>query len=719
MRFAEFIPLVGCICNLLIALLVLIYAFRGTQNRVYFFLDVAISVWNLGSFLLFMSEEHDAALFWARFLQFGVIPIPVLLFHLSLLIAEVKVGRYIWAAYACVLALMASNATSLFIQDVRILGSVGWYAVAGPACRFWSAVPFNLVFVSLIVLLQRRRALPARRRARLHPLIAAQLLLVLLGTNDILPIIGIDRYPGTSIYVYPFGSLGAIFYGIIIGYSVLQHQLLDVQVALSRISAHILRFGFLMFTGLALLLGISIFAPGQFTTVSFFSSLFVLAACGIIASVVFPRLFGSGSDFVERRLLGDRFEYHDQIRAFIASMPFHHDANELLDGLEKLLIGTMGVRSYDVIVFDDTKRVFSIMRSYPEQQQRELPSFDRDSPVFRLMETTKADYLALNPDHVQGGTSEVEIAAREQLREFRSEICFPFFFQDEPFGLLVVGEKSTGDRYTVSDINILASLVKNLSSIINQIRLKSHILHTQEMELLGRMSRGMAHDLNNLLTPVWTLLQLAGEGASFKDLEDLTPVALRNVTTMRAYIREALFYSENLRPDLQVGRLDVLIAHAGDVLKAKLESHRVNITVETPGEVMIEMDEVLIQRTISNIISNAIDASPAHSTVRVELVRLFKTEVGREWLRVRVIDSGSGIKPEDLNRIFTPYFTTKNRGDEDRGFGLGLAICRKIVHLHGGNLTVSSKVKKGTTVQIDLPSRQVRPATTTEVAALS
>ena len=83
-----------------------------------------------------------------------------------------------------------------------------------------------------------------------------------------------------------------------------------------------------------------------------------------------------------------------------------------------------------------------------------------------------------------------------------------------PFGLLLVGSKADGDPYTSTDICLLVSLVKNMSLMVNQFRLKNQILQTQELDLLGRMSRGMAHDLNNLLTPVWTLLQLSSEGAS-------------------------------------------------------------------------------------------------------------------------------------------------------------------------------------------------------------
>ena len=124
----------------------------------------------------------------------------------------------------------------------------------------------------------------------------------------------------------------------------------------------------------------------------------------------------------------------------------------------------------------------------------------------------------------------------------------------------------------------------------------------------------------------------------------------------------------------------------------------------TPGEVLAEMDEVLMQRLIANLIANAIDASQSGAQIHVHLDRLPRAGEP-DWLRLRVVDHGEGISKENLSRIQKPYFTTKNRGDENRGFGLGLAICRKIVNLHGGNLSIVSVVKKGTTVQVDLPSR--------------
>ena len=245
--------------------------------------------------------------------------------------------------------------------------------------------------------------------------------------------------------------------------------------------------------------------------------------------------------------------------------------------------------------------------------------------------------------------------------------------------------------------------------LIDQIRLKNQVQHAQEMDLLGRMSRGMAHDLNNLLTPISTLLQLTEETGSVDD--ELLPVASRNLGTVRAYIREALFFSENLRPDLQSVNLDE-VARAAIEVASNSRAKSVRITSLLPerragrggwgaGAAPDRQSHLERHRRFS----------AREPRCWSSLERLTRADARREWLRLRVIDRGEGISRENLSRIFTPYFTTKDRGDKDRGFGLGLAICRKIATLHGGSLTIDSQLKKGTTVQLDLPSRQM-PAQT-------
>ena len=153
------------------------------------------------------------------------------------------------------------------------------------------------------------------------------------------------------------------------------------------------------------------------------------------------------------------------------------------------------------------------------------------------------------------------------------------------------------------------------------------------------------------------------------------------------------------------GLLDETVREAMSLVQANAQAKGIAISFQGESEVIMEMDAVLIKRLVSNLLSNAVDASPAGSRVEIQLASLPKTELNRDWYRLKIVDHGEGISPENLRRVFTPYFTTKNTGDGKRGFGLGLAIARQIVHLHGGNLSIASMEKKGTTVQVDLPSK--------------
>jgi signal transduction histidine kinase len=307
------------------------------------------------------------------------------------------------------------------------------------------------------------------------------------------------------------------------------------------------------------------------------------------------------------------------------------------------------------------------------------------------------------------GTDEIERRGREMLNECDAEFCLPLVTGLDIFGLLLLGKKADDSPYTATDISLLCLLTQQLGLLINQIRLKNQILQAQESELLGRMSRGMAHDMNNLVTPVQTLMQLMAEGIPIEGLRDeLLPLATRSIETLREYIREALFFSENARGDFKLGRLDMVLSEAVEITASRCEQKGIKVTLNAKTDALVEMDKSLIKRTVANVLNNAIDASNKGMEIHVELSALEKTEPDRNWYRVRIIDQGEGIPAADMQRIFTPYFTTKNRGDEQRGFGLGLSICRKVVQLHGGLLKITSAPKKGTTVFIDLPDQQMR-----------
>jgi len=710
-NFLSLAALVAAICNLALTVFIFRRDFHATVNRVFVCWGLAVTLWNLGTFFLFHVAEKNLvqARFWVQVLQLGVICLPIFNIHLCLLVAQVSIGRWLPFLYCVHAGLVLSLLTGQFIAEdpayIHYLGA--WYGVPRPGFYVFLAVYSFCTIYALCMMYFRQKALPPLLRARVRWMMTAIGILAFFGSNDLLPILGMKTYPFTHLRVYTVGNFAAILYVIMFSYSVLQFQLLDIHVTMGRLAAQMVRLLFICVLGLILLLIVATLAPG-FTPVSFFSALGVLVASAAIASILFPRFFGSGDEALERRILGDRFEYHDKIQGFIRMIPWYSETSSLLQDFQDLLINTINVRSYQMILVDESSRAFSLLGSYPERPAIQLPKIHRDSPVFDVFRYSKQDYLTFNSLYVTR-ESELERAAKQELTEFDPEFCFRFMSDDDPFGLLLIGPKVSGEPYTPHDLHLLTLLVKNLGSVMNQIRLKNQVLQAEELELLGRMSRGMAHDLNNLLTPVSTYLQLShGPSNVRQSAEELLPTAMRNMETMHAYIKEALFFSRHHTLQIEERRLDQLVHTCVDLADQKLKRKKMEIVVASLPEVEIEMDSVLIQRLVGNIISNGIDASPVGSKIRIELYQLAKTETNRDWWRLMIIDEGEGISKANLRRIMNPYFTTKDQGDKDRGFGLGLAICRKIIHLHGGNLNIASEEKKGTTVQVDLPSRQVK-----------
>ncbi|MGA2747394.1 MAG: ATP-binding protein [Verrucomicrobiota bacterium] len=691
--------------NVVLTILVLSRDYRSTLHRVYLGWGVSVTLWNLGVFFLSQHIDPNRAFVWAKVLQLGVIFMPVTLFHLCVLISKTRVGWILPALYLVHAGFAVSLLFNQFIVGVRLL-DVGYWSVPGPGFTVFSCFYVFITSALVLILYRKQREVAPMQRTRLRSLLLAIVGLWVFGTNDMMPILGHDTYPFTHIKFYPLGSLAAIFYVVIIGYGVLQHRLLDIQVNMSRLAAQFVRLIFMTLVGFLLLLLVSRFAPGQFTMFSFSAAMAVLLVSALVASFFFPQFFGRGSDKLERQILGDRFEYHARVQNFIQTMRTSPEPQILSQELEELLAGTIRVKSFQIILLDDTTRAFKLFQSHPAMPQSELADLQIDSPFYRYFQQTRAKYLSCNLIYDTDLESSLQRETRQQLHRFEAELCFPFFVGNDLIGIMLLGPKANGDVFTPHDLRLLLELSSNLGLLLNQIRLRQQLQVVHEQDLLGRMSRGLAHDLNNLLTPVQTLLQLFNESRLNQEtIDELLPMSLRNLETVRTYVNEALFFSRSSQLKGKPGVLDDAVREAMSLVQAGAEGKGIRITFAGQTNVAIEMDAVLIKRLLCNLLSNAIDASPAGSQIDVQLAPLPKAEASRDWYRLKVIDHGEGISPENLQRVFTPYFTTKNTGDGKRGFGLGLAIARKIVHLHGGNLSITSKERNGTTVQVDLPSK--------------
>ncbi len=520
MTTAAYVPLTAAVVNFAVTLLVLSRNLRARVSWVYLLWGLSVSVWNLGVFFMYRAVTPEQAMFFGRLLQTGVIFLPVSLFHFCLLVARMPLPRMLPLLYGLHGLLLAADwGTELFIGSVRDAG-YAYYTRGGPA--YWVfAVSYAAVALYTTRMLARRvRELPPLHQRRLEVLLGANALLIIFGTHDLLPILGLTRYPFTDLTIYPVGSIGAIGYGVLVGYSALQHELLDVRIALSRVAAHLVRVVFVAFVGFVLLLFLAAWVPAWMPWVAVPSSAAVVMLSAVVASVYFPGLFDRSGERIERWMLGDQLEYRNRVLRFIRSVPLYGDMEQLMADLHPLLVQTMRVRRYQIFLLEQTNRVFALYRAHPEGVEPALSELRLDSPLPRYFQATHAAVLPFTIAYSPPAETGPEYAARQQCKEFAPDFCYPLMSGRELIGLLLLGEKATDQFYTPLDQELLRALVTNVGLVLNQFRLKTQVLLAEELELLGRMSRGMAHDLNNLITPVWTMLQLVSENSLTDDVRE-------------------------------------------------------------------------------------------------------------------------------------------------------------------------------------------------------
>jgi signal transduction histidine kinase len=215
---------------------------------------------------------------------------------------------------------------------------------------------------------------------------------------------------------------------------------------------------------------------------------------------------------------------------------------------------------------------------------------------------------------------------------------------------------------------------------------------TARAQGLECMGSKVAHELKNPLSAVKGLVQLLARSAADERSRERLEVVAGEVSRMENILRDYLSFARPLT-DLRKERVDVG-AVADDViaiLEARAETAGVTLT-RTGGPAVVEADPRRLKEALLNLVANALDATGREGAVEVTV------SGGERAATVRVRDTGKGIKPEDLTKLGTPFFTTR-----EGGTGLGVVLARAVIRQHGGELGYESEVGRGTVATVRLP----------------
>lgn len=233
------------------------------------------------------------------------------------------------------------------------------------------------------------------------------------------------------------------------------------------------------------------------------------------------------------------------------------------------------------------------------------------------------------------------------------------------------------------------------------LEMEQRMNRADRMATIGRLAANIAHEIRNPLASMGGSIQLLQSLLKLDgDEKRLMDIVLHEAEHLNKWINEFLSYAKTPDPNPEPCDLAELAGAVIGLVEHEARAGNMKLSLLAKGDTIVRCDQKALRQTIWNLVNNAVDASKAGDAISLELD-------GTDPLRLllAVQDEGAGIPPEHVEKIFDPFFSTK-----EMGTGLGLAIVQRNIEQHGGKIRVFSTLGKGTRFEVSLPRHTGRRA---------
>ncbi len=256
----------------------------------------------------------------------------------------------------------------------------------------------------------------------------------------------------------------------------------------------------------------------------------------------------------------------------------------------------------------------------------------------------------------------------------------------------------------------LASLSRDLEQDLNVKRQdlqesQEQLRQTERIAELGTLASGMAHEIGTPMNVILGRAEFLQRKTKDPDTAKGMQTIVEQVERITRIMNQLLTFARRRPIERRPTNLNKVVEDTLEMIRERFKRHRIEVSVDlTPTLPLVDADPDQVGQVILNLAINALHAIGDEGTLRVgTAVVAVAQDSGStftDMIELSVADSGHGIAPDDLDKIFNPFFTTKEVG---KGTGLGLTVVHGIVQEHGGQIKVESEVRKGTTFRILLP----------------
>lgn len=654
-------------------------------NQTFALYSLSTAIWSGCEAYAISTTNQANALLWWRINHIGVIFIPVFFVHFvfSLLGLNERKRRFIKIIYSIAFMTLAFDLTPLLIQEVVPKFSFNYFIEPGILY-----VPFFLLWLSLViygVFVLGRAYLKSSgaRRNQLKYLWWGTMIGYIGGAPNFLPTFNIE-IP----FFAPFGTYGVPIYVLMATYAIVAYRLMDIEVVIKKtlVFASLFAVAFGIFVSITVLTQ-ELIASGR---------LLGLAISSIIIIFSLRPLEDFLTKITDRFLFQKKYDYKHLIRQFMDELKtMVLNARDIAQSTLDFLNSSIRPASSALLMYNRFTNKYDLIAS-SGFKDRNFKISDDSSLINELREGAKI----IN-------TSRDKLLSEGEKKSFVKlgiMLLIPLIIHKDLLGIVLLGKKKSDEEYDENDIAALSDLSGALSIAVNNAQLFDEKADAEKRAMVGTLATGINHEIGNPLNIIniklqsfkilaeQKMLDKKSKEEIIKDVTDITKTCLENTQRIAEITKKV---SEFAKPNKTLALDKVNVSEAIDesisILKHELVLERVDfkkeILCKTP---YVMVDRGQLNQIIFNLVKNAaqaIDKESGKITIKVDTHK-------SDGIMLRITDSGPGIPKKSLDKVFMPFYTTKEPG---KGTGLGLALVNRLVERNNGKITVQSEEGKGTT----------------------
>ncbi|MBU1121586.1 MAG: GAF domain-containing sensor histidine kinase, partial [Candidatus Omnitrophica bacterium] len=528
------------------------------------------------------------------------------------------------------------------------------------------------------------------------------------GATCFLPVFGID--------IYPYLNFTVPLYPLIMAYAIVKYQLMDIKVAVTRAGIFLIVYTFVL--GVPFWVG---YRTQTWFIPTFF--MFVLATVG-------PLIYRFLQKKAENVLLAQQKHYQKILLQSAKGMVKEHDLGKLLKLIVYVVKRAVKIEFAALFLEDKEKKAYTLRAVRDHQSFSKNLSYAHNHELIKFLKRKKTiiDYEEINP------------FVRE-VSDRAVHLIVPTFSDDRLVGFLVLGEKENRTLYTEDDINVFNILSHQAALAIESClffeefkKAQEKIFLAEKLASIGGMADGVAHQIKNRLNHFSIA---SGEmqyeirdyikansavvkknpplKKTFNYLSELAESLVINVKRTDGIIKGILNYARTTEKDTFFSQfaLQEIIDLALELLRVKHEIAEFPLAVEIKGDDTIYGVKAQLLEALYNILDNGYEATLERlndfkisgedkGDFTPKIILTLSQQASASVIEIS--DNGMGVKEEDKQKIFAPFFTTKS--SYKSGTGIGMYVVKRLIEEnHKGKVTFKTKYKEGTKFHIRLPRK--------------